>query len=174
MSIVKATERHFYYFAFGSNLYSKRIRLKNPTATQITIGKLLNYKLGFKDLQETAWGGAPATIIEDTNSHVWGVVWRLSQFDLENLDAQEGAPHIYNRMAVNVKGIKGIDYECYTYYLANYIDGPGLPSLLYLKVILKGAKENKLPEDYISNLQSIEHNGCIVHPRSPLMMEDLE
>lgn len=33
------------------------------------------------------------------------------------------------------------------------------PSLAYLNVILKGAVESNLPEDYIEELHKIEHNG---------------
>merc|ERR1712032_376171 len=33
------------------------------------------------------------------------------------------------------------------------------PSAVYLDVIVRGAKENGLPKEYIEKLESIEHNG---------------
>jgi len=32
------------------------------------------------------WKGASATIVKDTNAHVYGVVWEVNQADQESLD----------------------------------------------------------------------------------------
>lgn len=49
----------------------------------------------------------------------------------------------------------------------------GLPSLTYLKVIVKGAVESKLPKDYIQFLRTINHNGKIAEARENLLnLED--
>lgn len=45
------------------------------------------------------------------------------------------------------------------------------PSITYLDVILKGATECQLPEEYIQKLKKIPHNG---QEASPKMIEKLK
>lgn len=46
---------------------------------------------------------------------------------------------------------------CRTYQMSGYITCPPTPS--YKEVCIEGAKENRLPEDYIAELMEIEDNG---------------
>lgn len=39
----------FYYFGFGSNLLSKRIKIQNKSAERVGVGILNNYRLDFAD-----------------------------------------------------------------------------------------------------------------------------
>ena len=57
--------------------------------------------------------------------------------------------------------------SCRTYQLIDLPeeDAENTPSLSYLKAIVKGAIESKLPEDYIQYLKQIKHNGNIVSHR---------
>lgn len=67
---------------------------------------------------------------------------------------------------------------CRTYQL---IDLPSeedpeehLPSYSYLKAIVKGAMESKLPKYYIKYLKNIKHNGVLVQDREELLqLQDL-
>lgn len=47
-----------------------------------------------------------------------------------------------------------------------------LPSLTYLKVIVKGAGESNLPKEYIDFLKTINHNGKIAEAREKLLNLD--
>ena len=50
------------------------------------------------------WKGNVATIQEDENSHLFGVVWEMNMEHLETLDNQEGVESgIYKRINVKVK-----------------------------------------------------------------------
>lgn len=92
----------FFYFAYGSNLWSKRIHINNPSAVRVGIGKLKvrkimqkqtikvyldyqDYKLDFVTYSKR-WRGASATIIPYKGNHVWGALWELDKVDLPNLD----------------------------------------------------------------------------------------
>lgn len=60
--------------------------------------------------------------------------------------------------------------QCRTYQLIDLPDEiedleGNLPSLSYLKVIVKGAVESHLPDHYISHLRHIKHNGNMVSSR---------
>lgn len=158
----------FLYFAYGSNLLAKRIRLSNPTAIMKDIGYIKNFRLDFNRYSKR-WCGSSATIVETENSVVWGVVWELDKCNLATLDNQEGVQdNIYHAMSVNVETPDGRTLDCRVYQQCNnpkeYIKPEDFamdkrPSPLYLSMILNGAKENSLPADYIKFLKTIPHNG---------------
>lgn len=115
------------------------------------------------------WNGCPATIIENQGSKVYGAVWKINRNDLEELDKQEGVEcEIYKPLEINVYVIE-LDQKipCRTYQLVHNPITPldpfnrpfeRQPSRTYLTVILNGALESKLPEDYIKFLKSFKHN----------------
>lgn len=158
----------FLYFSYGSNLFSKRIHINNPTAVKKTIAQLKDYRLDFNTISKT-WRGASATIVPTKDLSVWGVVWEIDNSNMSNLDDQEGvACGLYFPLSVEVKTPDGEILECRCYQQCNnpkdYVKLKLLPeerqpSPHYLNVILKGARENQLPGDYIKFLEAIAHNG---------------
>jgi gamma-glutamylcyclotransferase len=75
----------FLYFAYGSNLLTKRIHINNPSAVRVGIGKLMNYQLDFAKYSER-WRGASATIVKSDKRHVWGAIWEIGLEHMESLD----------------------------------------------------------------------------------------
>jgi len=151
-------EKSFLYFAFGSNLYSERIRINNPSAKFKSTAKLHDHQLGFNYFSKR-WQGAPATVLEIPGEHVWGVLWELDLDHLPTLDKQEGVPRVYKRKEVQVELEDGTNTTAYTYYLVKPDEQDKRPSKVYLDVILNGAREHSLPAEYIRKLEAIEHNG---------------
>jgi gamma-glutamylcyclotransferase len=147
-----------YYFAFGSNLKAKRMHICNPTAVLVCAAKLLNHELVFLGNDSKLWKGAPASVVPVKGSVVWGAVWSLHQSEVKNLDEQE-AVHlgIYNRTDVNVITADGENIQCITYQKADSLI-PHLPSPHYMRVIIEGAQEVGLPQEYIDKLQTVKHN----------------
>lgn len=158
----------FLYFGYGSNLLAKRIRIRNPTAQRKAIAKLDNYRFDF-NRKSGRWGGCTATIVPDPGKYVWGAVWEINSSDMDDLDKQEGVhDNIYSALQVKVTTTDGNVLECRVYQLIEqpetYVPAPLLPierrpSRIYLEVILQGAQESKLPEDYFQFLKSFPHNG---------------
>lgn len=158
----------FYYFAFGSNLLERRLKIQNKSAEKVGIGILKSYLLNFGSTLSSRWNGSSATITSAENSKVTGVVWTIQIDQLDNLDDQEGVhANIYRPMNVPVEvGERSI--LCRTYQLVN---NPPLildlskspferqPSYTYLSVIVNGALENNFPKNYIDFVKSIKHNG---------------
>ena len=120
-----SSSNHFLYFAFGSNLLTERIHIKNPSDEFKCVAKLDRYKLAFNHFSEVSiiwtnpfphvfffrklkllfqrWKGSAATIMEDENSHLYGIVWELHNDHLKTLDDQEGVPlKVYKRIKVKV------------------------------------------------------------------------
>ncbi|CCD61561.1 gamma-glutamylcyclotransferase [Caenorhabditis elegans] len=144
----------FYYFAFGSNLLGDRIRYRQKGAEYDCNGKLDNFRLEFANYSER-WQGALATIKEAEGKEVWGCVWKMPNEYSDSLDEQEFG---YHRLMVPVQTPKGV-ITCRTYQFSDLKADPMAPSPHYKLVITEGAKENKLPADYIQKLEAIEDNG---------------
>eukprot|EP00095_Tigriopus_kingsejongensis_P001900 maker-scaffold287_size221780-snap-gene-1.25 protein:Tk01900 transcript:maker-scaffold287_size221780-snap-gene-1.25-mRNA-1 annotation:"hypothetical protein CAPTEDRAFT_224905" len=158
------TPGKFLYFAFGSNLLTKRIHIQNPSAIAVGRALLKDYELDFR-LPSKRWHGCAATIIPSPGQRVWGVLWELKNEDLASLDNQEGvALNLYERIQVKVKlNGTGEDITPFTYKVREEMmtskSEDRRPSKVYKGVILAGAEENKLPEDYCDELKAIVDNG---------------
>ncbi|XP_071380947.1 gamma-glutamylcyclotransferase [Centroberyx affinis] len=162
----------FLYFAYGSNLLKERLQLKNPSATIHCVAWLQDYKLVFgnhKGLASDRWHGGVATIERSPGDEVWGVVWRMNMADLESLDSQENVRlGAYSPVEVSVK-TQDQELNCRTYIMNCCVYAS--PSPQYLKVIVLGAEQNGLPEDYQEKLREIQSNQYEGHLP---MMTDLE
>lgn len=142
------------YFAFGSNMLSARMHINNPKATVVGAGKLNGYRFTFSSTS-SLWKGATATLVEDKNNYVWGVIWDLPLEYLEILDGQEVG---YDHRIVDVT-MNGTIIPCKTYILTTNFTGDGSPSKAYKTVIVKGAEENNLTPEYCDFIKNFPDNG---------------
>jgi len=139
--------------------------MNNPSATFVSTGCLNHYRLAFT-LTSSRWQGAAADILEDTASKVWGTVWRVDAEHAESLDRQEGVctqngqdVGNYRRISIQAVTPAGETLECRSYQVVNKTAGlDGQPSPAYKGVILCGAIESGLPDEYVESLQQLAHN----------------
>eukprot|EP01083_Nonionella_stella_P036016 98241_1 len=162
----------FIYFAYGSNLSEKRIRINNPSACFVTRARLNNFRLSFT-LPSRRWKGHAADILTASGEYLYGVVWSLSNTDSPNLDRQEGvSKSIYKRIEVEVLVGSPIDglsrpagdgsghlVKCRSYQVVSPVLPGSNPSKTYHELILNGAIAADLPDEWLEYLRSIEHNG---------------
>ncbi|XP_048881402.1 gamma-glutamylcyclotransferase-like [Brienomyrus brachyistius] len=153
---------YFMYFAYASNLLKERLRLNSPSAVFNSTGKLKGYALKFGlwgDLMnnETVWQGGVATVEEQKDSEVWGVIWKINSEDRRNLDKQEGVDRgLYRPLEVNVNTTYG-EIPCHLYRMNNFTSK--VPSPQYKQVLCMGAEQNGLPLDYVKKLCTLETNN---------------
>ncbi|KAK6982448.1 hypothetical protein BgiMline_017832 [Biomphalaria glabrata] len=153
----------FKYFSYGSNLLKERILINNPTAQVFGTGKLHGYHLKFDTpagCGKSRWYGAAATVRPKEGSFVYGVIWDVNLEDMEKLDSQEA--HYYP-IEVEVEH-DGQMVKCRTYEMQKKTTGYCLPSPHYKKVLIDGARQNGLPEEYVEYLESFEDNGVTKTP----------
>nr|XP_053640562.1 gamma-glutamylcyclotransferase-like [Cherax quadricarinatus]XP_053640563.1 gamma-glutamylcyclotransferase-like [Cherax quadricarinatus]XP_053640564.1 gamma-glutamylcyclotransferase-like [Cherax quadricarinatus] len=154
-----ASQNCFLYFAYGSNLLKKRIHVNNPSAKMISVAKLKDYRLDFILFSQN-WQGATATIVEDPGNFVYGVIWEIGNEDMAKLDRQEGVNNgVYKVLEVDVETPNGESVRARCYQQLITFTEDKRPSSVYKNVIIQGARENGLPENYIKFLESIEDNG---------------
>ncbi|CAN7944283.1 unnamed protein product [Ixodes hexagonus] len=143
------------YFAYGSNMWTPRMHICNGTATFHDVGKLEGFSLAFVGHAE-AWCGAVATVVDCPTASVCGVVWAVPQEDIHRLHAQESE---YSSHEVMVQLSSGAVAKCHTYWYGADVPEQR-PSLAYKAVLVAGALEHGLPQEYVGRLLAIPDNGC--------------
>lgn len=122
------------YFAYGSNLDGAQMRRRCPQARRAGRAALWGYRISFAG-HSRGWGGGVATIVQDPDAVVRGILYRLPLTDLHALDGFEGVPFVYerDRLTVTTPEHKVRRPHVYVHRSA----APTLPSAAYLGVIAR-------------------------------------
>jgi cation transport regulator ChaC len=146
----------YYYFAYGSNLSQPfRSVLENQHHGNTTLER----KFAFNKSD-----GTGKNIIPNDSSAVEGVIYQLTQEQMDQLDRCEGAPKHYKRTAVSLlspsgKTVEAITYVAQTRYLS---PTPLRPSMEYLHHILSGATQHHLHATTIQKIRNAAlHQGPV-------------
>lgn len=144
------------YFAYGSNMNSHdlekwcvdhkvKISLKNPK-----VACLKDFCLAFTHKSDRRNGGV-ADIVRKKGETTWGVLFETNDESLKAIDIKEGvALGVYRQIEVEVFVEEKSVSNVITYEVIK--KGSYRPSRDYLDVILTGASEHHLPEDYVKKL----------------------
>ncbi|PWB45985.1 MAG: hypothetical protein C3F12_07915 [Candidatus Methylomirabilota bacterium] len=141
------------YFAYGSNMERFQLKRLCPKAKFVAAVVLADYELAFSG-NSPMWGGGIADIRERLGKTVEGVVWEISEAERKVLDEYEGYPALYLHKEVQVRNRAGKVITAFAYIMAN----PGremAPSKRYKQLLISGAEEHGLSDEYIEFLESI-------------------
>lgn len=143
------------YFAYGSNMSSKRLRQRVPSAEPVNTATLSHHSLEFHKASKD--GSAKCNAFETGNCEdcVIGVVFDIHHADKANLDHAEGLGFGYDIKQVVINSASGRSFKAFTYY-ATDINPSLLPYHWYRQHVLIGAREHGLPDDYIETISLIE------------------
>lgn len=141
------------YFAYGSNM--ERVQLKRlcPKAKFVDTAVLSDHELTFFG-NSPMWGGGIANIRERPGKQVEGVAWEISDTEQKVLDKYEDFPDLYLRKEIQVRTRPGKVIAAFAYFMEN----PGRetpPSKRYKQLLISGAEEHGLSDEYIAFLESI-------------------
>ncbi|MBI5530960.1 MAG: gamma-glutamylcyclotransferase [Candidatus Doudnabacteria bacterium] len=97
-----------------------------------------------------------ANIRPSAGDKVYGVLYELDEERLSILDDFEGYPNVFNRIEVEVSkvGASGNKYITWVYLEKPEQFGGSYVKEDYLKRVIIGARENRLPEAWIEKLES--------------------
>ena len=148
-------EPKIWYFAYGSNMNSKRLKERvNRNDIRWQVGYLQGYELVFNKVGSD--GSGKANIRRKEPSSVYGVLYLLTEEELQRLDKHEGVPNHYKRICLPVETEAGT-VQAISYIAAEGKVREGLrPRCDYLEHLIKGAEEHSLPENYIRQLKSVQ------------------
>jgi hypothetical protein len=146
------------YFAYGSNMLTERLRARCPSAKARGVARADNHALAFCKKSQDGSGKATLSSCPDDGCRVFGVVFDLDECELPELDRFEGAGKGYDRidgfqvhMADSPEPLSVV-----TYIASPAVIDPNLkPYDWYLKLVVAGARQHRLPLHYIVGIEAI-------------------
>ncbi len=148
-----ALKKFEFYFAFGSNMDTRQMRSRCPSALLLGPALLKDAVLVFPQYSAN-WGGGVAGFEKRRGEDLWGVLYALSRDDLDELDRIEGVPDDYERLEYTVWWKDETPLKAQVYNALP--SAPTPPSRRYKDALLHGAVENGLPKAYRRRLETIE------------------
>jgi hypothetical protein len=141
------------YFAYGSNMCTGNLRQVAPSATPIGVARLPRHELQFRK-RSGPDDGAGSNPFETgrEESVLWGVLFRMSEADLEALVRLEDGRYGYvpTPKTVYVRGSGEAVSALVFMAEVRDLDKDLLPFDWYLRRVLEGAWQHDLPPDYIA------------------------
>ena len=138
-----------YYFAYGSNMNHRQMEERCPGARFLKCAYLEDFRFVYDGYHEKR-RGAVANVIKAPGGKVWGALFEMDEKHLAALDRYEGYPSQYGRAELPVKDDDGIVSPATVYLRHGLV--VGTPSDDYRGIVLRGAFECALPDDYIQSL----------------------
>ncbi len=144
------------YFAYGSNMSSRRLAARIESPSRIGVGCLKEYRFAFHKVSILdSSGKCDACFTGNTADSVWGVIFEIADADMSKLDRFEDRGYGYERQWVHVQCNNGEILAAQT-YVAIRTDSALKPLHWYKEHVLRGAREHRLPADYIRFIEGID------------------
>jgi len=142
------------YFAYGSNMASRRLRQRVPSARLVDRARLTGHRLAWHKQGGDGSGKCDIPAGHPADA-VYGVVYRMDPRHKPRLDRAESLGTGYQQKRVEV-WLLGEEQPitALTYY-AIRVDVNYLPYDWYRDHVLIGAREHALPEDYVSLIENV-------------------
>ena len=145
-------------FCYGSNMSFRRLKERVSSAKFHCIGYVNNYLLTFE--KESKDGSGKATLIDSNNSNdiVWGVVYTIEAQQKPILNKFEALGYGYDDFVLRVTNSSNSQMSAIAYIGNKKYLKPNLkPYGWYLRHLIVGATESKLPKAYIKKLLQIDY-----------------
>jgi gamma-glutamylcyclotransferase len=159
-----ADPERFLYFAYGSNMLTRRLRAKDraPSAQRVGMACVTGYRLSFdkegKDEEGRQSGKCDIRRTDVPTDRVWGVLFSIDVAESVALDKKEGARGKnpgYERRDVTVVAEDGREHKAATYIALRTVQRLR-PYQWYRALVVAGAVEHNLPPAYIEWLRTFE------------------
>ncbi|TQV85542.1 gamma-glutamylcyclotransferase family protein [Aliikangiella coralliicola] len=142
------------YFAYGSNMSLSRLRQRVPSAKLLGAYKLAKHDLRFHKVSKDGSGKCDAFDTGSKDDFIIGVLFDIDAGEKPQLDKAEGLGYGYNEKEVTVVD-DGQNVETAVTYYATKINDELTPYTWYKHHVLVGARDAKLPADYVQKIESI-------------------
>lgn len=137
------------YFAYGSNMSTKWLKARVPSARPLGRARLPNKRLVYN--KKSKDGSGKANLIDSPGDIVWGVLYEIDSAELAKLDRIESG---YTRISLDVITDQDLSVKAYVYISPELTDDPR-PYDWYKALIIKGAREHQLPVSYVRHLEQM-------------------
>lgn len=146
----------FRYFAYGSNMLTRRLTAANraPSAKPLGIGYLEGLRLTFHKVSRDGSGKCDAERTGNDTDRVYGVLFEINSKEKDALDCAEGLGKGYKEEKVDVVTDSG-NVRAIT-YIATEKEPVLRPYHWYKALTVAGAVEHGLPGHYVEWLRAFE------------------
>jgi gamma-glutamylcyclotransferase len=148
------------YFAYASNMSAPVMSAACPRHRFLGRARLPGWRLAFTR-RSVRTGTGVADLLADPDGVVWGVLYEISDTDLESLDQKEGRGWAYERRGVRVFADDGSLHDAVAYVVITKSSEPIAPSDRYAQRLLAAARERGLPEDYVRALAEADARASL-------------
>lgn len=146
------------YFAYGSNMCSIRMCERTPSAVMVGIARLQHYYVICNKLGKD--GTAKANILPRQDASTYGVLYEINADEFYLLDAKEAG---YRRVEIILLNHLNQEVHAQTYVAFRLTHQP-VTTGWYKSIIIQGATEHGLPDDYIQTLERLPVNDQALKP----------
>ncbi len=144
------------YFAYGSNMSSRRLLARVPQVRRLENAVLPGYRLCFHKIGDDGSAKCDAFYTGSAADVLYGVLYHIELADKAVLDRIEGLGAGYDaqHVAVEAEALGGVTALT---YVATHIDASLQPFGWYKQHVLVGAREAELPTPYIDAIADHPH-----------------
>lgn len=140
-----------YYFAYGSNMSSRRLLARVPSARSLGVAHLPGFEMRFA--KQSHDGSAKCTIIPNPSASTLGVVYHIPNDQRAVLDRIEGQGFGYDVCDIRITTQSGRRVTAFTYLSEDTAEI--LPAYTwYVEHVARGAREHGITQQYIKKIES--------------------
>ncbi len=139
-------------FAYGSNLLSRRIHARVPSARVVARGVLRGHELRWHKVGQDGSAKCDVVATGNAQSRVFGVVYAIAAAEKPRLDKAEGLGAGYAQRQAEIETDSG-PVNAWLYH-ATAIEPGLIPFDWYKALVVAGAREQQLPAAYVAWLEA--------------------
>ncbi len=134
-----------------------RLQKRVPSAEALFGASLNERSLRFHKRSVDGSGKCDAYLTHQPVDVVWGVVFRFLSQERERLDRAEGLGSGYDEEEISVIDLHGEEHETLVYVAdPESIDKSLSPYSWYKRFLVEGARQHRLPLDYIEAVEAVQ------------------
>ena len=141
------------YFAYGSNMFARRLAARTPSAVRITTAFIDGRRLTFDKVSTDGSGKCDIEATGNPADRVYGAIFRIAAAEERALDEAEGLSHGYRKDEITVVTSEGT--VAAMAYIAIVKDPKRRPYDWYKAFVLQGAFEKALKAAYIELIRAV-------------------
>ena len=140
-----------YYFAYGSNMSSRRLLARVPSARSLGVAHLPDYEMHFAKRSHD--GSAKCTISPNPGASTLGILYHIPNEQRVILDRIEGQGFGYDVCDIGITTQSGRRVTAFT-YLSTDTDETLPAYTWYVEHVVRGAREHGIAQQYIEKIES--------------------
>lgn len=135
------------YFAYGSNMDAAQMTDRCSSSKAIGVARLIGYQFALDS-------NGTATISDNENNSVWGILWEIGGKDVVALDRYEGVKALCYRHSFVQLEFVNQEYDALV-YISNRDENRGARKKGYLEKIVNATEHWQFPSKYRKDLTKL-------------------